>query len=161
MSNYATAVTGSVPTNVPINFITNSGTAVSSSNNINVVGGGATSTSGSGNTVTITTTSNVLSWIDQGTSTTATANTGYFCTAAITLTLPAASQGQVVIVECDTASAVVVQCQGTQFINLGNQTSAIGGTATSSKTGDSLYLVYRNSTSTWHSISTEGTWAVA
>ena len=160
MSQYFTATSNNVPANIPINFITNAGTAVSSANNINVVGAGATSTSGAGNTVTITTTANVLTWTDEAVNFAAAANNGYFVTAVATATLPAASQGQIVIIECDTASVVTIQCQGTQFISVGAQTSVMGGKATSSKTGDSLYLVYRNATSTWHSISTEGTWAI-
>ena len=162
MSQYDVSVTGNVPTNVPINFITNAGTAVSSGNNINVVGGGSTTTSGAGNTVTITTTANVLNWTDEAVSFTAAVNNGYFCTAAgITASLPAApTQGQVVIIECDTASPVTVQASAGKFLRVGSQISAAAGTAVSSKQGDSIYLVYRSAALTWNSISTEGTWTI-
>ena len=161
MSQYDIAVNGTVPANVPINFITNAGTAVSSANNINIVGGGSTSTSGAGSTVTITTTANVLPWTDEAVGFTAAINNGYFCTAALQALLPAApTQGQIVIIEADTAGAVTVKGNVGQFIRMGNQISASGGTAVSSKQGDSVYLVYRHASSTWNSISTEGTWAI-
>lgn len=162
MSQYDIAVNGTVPSNVPINFMTNAGTAVSSSNNIHVVGGGSTTTAGAGSTVTITTTANVLTWTDEAVGFTAVVNNGYFCTAALTVTLPAApTQGQVVIIECDTAGAIVITANVGQTIRMGTTASSVAGTATSSKRGDSMYLVFRNSTSTWCSISTEGTWALA
>ena len=161
MSNYTVAVSSNVPTNVPINFVTNSGTAVSSANTINVLGAGNVATAGSGNTVTITATTSAMTWTDEAISFTAAANNGYFATASITATLPAgAAQGNVVVIEVDTASAVTVKANTGQFIRLGAQISASAGQAVSSKQGDSLYLVYRNASSTWCSISTEGTWAV-
>jgi len=43
-----------IPSDVPTSFPTNSGTAVPSSNVLNVLGAGAATTSGSGNTITIT-----------------------------------------------------------------------------------------------------------
>lgn len=162
MSQYSVSVNGNVPTNVPINFITNSGTAVSSSNNINVLGSGNVSTSGSGSTVSITATTAILPFTDESTNFNAVANNGYFVTGAATATLPASpSQGNSVIIEVDTASAVVVQANTGQFIRLGNALSASAGTATSTSRGDSITLYYRSSTSTWHSTSTEGTWTVA
>lgn len=162
MSNYAVAVSSNVPGNVPINFVTNSGTAVSAANTINVLGAGGTSTAGSGNTVTITATTGGFTFTDEALSFTAAANNGYFCTAALTVILPAApAQGNVVFIEADTASAVIVMANAGQTIRLGSTASSVGGTATSSKQGDSLYLVYRNATSTWNSFSTEGTWALA
>lgn len=161
MSNYTVAVSSNVPANVPINFVTNSGTAVSSANTINVFGAGGTSTSGSGNTVTITASVTGFPWIDQAVSLTAAANTGYFCTNALTLTLPpGAAQGNTVIIELDTSSAVIVQASPGQFIQIGSATTSSGGSATSSKTGDNLYLVFRNATSTWNSVASEGTWAI-
>lgn len=153
---------GGTPSNVPINFITDSGTAVSSSNNINVVGGGATSTSGAGNTVTITSTSNIVPWTDEAISFAAAVNNGYFCTSALTATMPATpTQGQVVIIETATASSVVVQANTGHVIRMGSGSSTVAGTATSSAAGNSVYLVYRSANTSWYSISTEGTWLLA
>lgn len=164
MSQLFTSVTagGTVPTNVPINFITDAGTAISSNNDINIVGAGGTSTAGAGNTVTITTVATVFTWTDQNANFTAAVNNGYFCTAALTALLPAApTQGQQVILEIDTAAAVVVTANAGQFIRMGEIISAVAGTATSTRRGDTLNLVYRSSTQTWNSISTEGTWSIA
>lgn len=57
-----------LPSDVPINFVTNSGTAVSTANTLNVLGGGETTTSGAGNTVTITAPNPVIN-TDSGTAT--------------------------------------------------------------------------------------------
>jgi len=162
MSGYSIAVTGNVPVNVPINFVTNSGTAVSASNNINIFGSGGSSTSGSGNTVTITTTSGIMTWTDQASDFDADVNNGYFCTDTLIVTLPSgATQGQTVVIETDTVNPVTVQANAGQFLRFGAQLSSIAGTAVSTDSGDSIYLVYREVSSTWHSISTEGTWGIS
>ncbi len=162
MSQLFTAVTGNVPGNVPITFQTDAGNATSAANVIKVLGAGATSTSGAGNTVTITSTSNVIPWTDEAVGFTAAVNNGYFCTAALTATLPAApTQGQIVIIETVTAGSVVVQANTGQTIKMGSGASSVAGTATSTATGNSVYLVYRSVSATWYSISTEGTWLLA
>ena len=56
------------PPNVPISFVTQSGTAISALNILNVVGAGEASTSGAGNTVTITAPQPVYN-TDSGTAT--------------------------------------------------------------------------------------------
>jgi len=162
MSQLFTGVSGNVPSNVPINFVTNAGTAMSAANTINILGAGATSTSGAGSTVTITTTANVLPWTDEAGNFVAAVNNGYFCTAALTATLPGgATQGQVIIIETVTAGPVVLQANAGQVIKLGSGSSTVAGTATSTHTGDSVYLVFRSASQTWSSISTEGTWTMA
>lgn len=148
--------------NVPTSFFTNAGTAIPVANVLNVLGAGGTTTAGAGNTVTVTTTATVLPWNDIAIATLGIVNNGYFCTAALTLTLPALpTQGQVVIVETVTAGPVVIQANAGQIIKLGSTSSSVAGTATSTHTGDSTYLVFRSASSTWSSISTEGTWALA
>ena len=88
-------------------------------------------------------------------------NQGYYFTAASTLTLPAApSQGDIVIVYADTAAAVVVTANAGQQIRLGNQLSAVAGTATSSAIGDSLTLRYRAATLTYETVSSMGNWTI-
>jgi hypothetical protein len=159
MSGYSIAVTGNVPVNVPINFVTNSGTAVSSLSTLNIFGSGAVSTSGSGNTVTIVATSGIMNWTDEAADFSATVNEGYFCTAALTVTLPGgATQGQTVSIICDTAGSVIVQADATQFIAIGAESSSVGGTATSTALGDNLILVYREASSTWWALEADATW---
>lgn len=161
MSGYSIAVTGNVPVNVPINFITNSGTAVSASNNINIFGSGGTSTSGSGNTVTITTVTGVMTWSDENSDFLADVNNGYFCTDALTATLPSgATQGQIVNFICTTSSSVVIQADVTQFIAIGAEMTVIGGTATSTARGDNLILVYNEASSVWWANEADATWTL-
>ncbi len=161
MSGYSVAVTGNVPSNVPINFVTNAGTATSAANNINIFGIGGTNTSGSGNTILISSTSTALNWNDENADFSPVVNEGYFCTAALTASLPAmATQGNMINIICETASPVIIKADATQFISIGSATSSLGGTATSNATGDSLVLIYRSASSTWHALSLNSTWTL-
>jgi hypothetical protein len=109
-----------------------------------------------------TNTSIIGAWTDEATSFSAASGNGYFCTAALTATLPASpSQGDVINIAVDTASAVVIQANTGQTIRLGNITSTTAGTATSSAIGDSLQLVYRSANSEWFSVSSTGNWLLA
>jgi hypothetical protein len=164
MSQYNTAVTGNVPTNVAITFHTQAGDATPALNVINVVGAGGSTTSGGGNTVTVTSIANILPWNDINGATLAVVNNGYFATAALTLTLPVApTQGQVVQVIADTgAGPVNVLASANQFIRIGNNiTSGAAGTAQNNEQGDSLYLVFRASDKTWIALSSTGTWGLS
>lgn len=162
MSQIYTAVTGNVPANVPTTFVADAGSATPAANILNVVGAGGTITAGAGNTLTITTVATVLTWTDEAVSFAAAVNNGYFCTAALTATLPAApTQGQVIIIETTVAGAIVIQANTGQTIKMGSGASSVAGTATSSAAGNSVYLVFRSSDSIWYSISTEGTWLLA
>lgn len=101
-------------------------------------------------------------WIDQATGITLAVNTGYFVTAATTQILPAApTQGQVVKIVADTTGAVVVTANTGQTIRLGNLTSSVAGTMTSTLRGDCMELVFRAATSTWISIADNGVWVAA
>lgn len=161
MSGYSVSVTGNVPSNVPINFVTNSGTAVSALSTINILGSGGTSTSGAGNTVTITTVADVITWTDENADFSAVSNEGYFCTDTLIVTLPAlASQGNMISIIVDTVNPVTIQADATQFIAIGAETSALGGTAVSTALGDNIVLVYRSATSTWRSLEADATWTL-
>lgn len=106
--------------------------------------------------------SGLLTWTDEAISFTAAVQNGYFCTAALTATLPAApTQGQIVDIAVDTAGTVVVQANTGQIIRIGAGVSSTAGTATNLARGDSLQLVYRAANTQWVSIGTEGSWNLA
>lgn len=99
-------------------------------------------------------------WVDQGSSTTIAANTNYFASAAVTLTLPAApAQGNTIEIIVDTASTVVVQANTGQTIRIGQSVSSSAGSATSVDRGNGLKLVYRAATTSWiQQNAPQGTW---
>ena len=106
--------------------------------------------------------SGLIPYTDEAVSFLAVVNNGYFCTAALTVTLPAApAQGEVITLGIETAGAVVIQAVGAQIIRLGSTASSAAGTATSTAIGSSIELVYRAASTTWFSISTEGSWTLA
>lgn len=101
-------------------------------------------------------------WTDQGISFTAAVQNGYFCTAALTVTLPASPvQGDQVNIAVDTTGSVVVQANTGQIIRVGAGVSSTAGTATNIVRGDSLQLVFRAANNQWQSIATEGSWNLA
>jgi hypothetical protein len=105
----------------------------------------------------------ISSWIVQGSSTTAAASTGYFVnnnTASITLPTGSAT-GTTISIYNDVGLSVVVNAGVAQTIRIAALTSSSGGTATSSAQGDCLTLVFRSDTSTWNTVSSEGTWVLA
>lgn len=119
---------------------------------------------GPGVTITGTATNPIVNSVvfTDTTATTMVSNNGYFATAAGTYVLPASpAQGDMVIIVCDTAGAVVVDAPSTHLIRIGNQISSAGGTATSTAIGDTLMLRYRESSTTWFSCGTNSTWNLA
>lgn len=102
-----------------------------------------------------------FSWSDQGTNFSASSNNGYFCTAALTATLPASpSQGDTISIFCDTGSTVTVTANTGQKIRLGSSLSALAGTAACAVQGNSLNLVYRSSSAIWNAYSSVGSWTI-
>ena len=102
-------------------------------------------------------------WTDKATSFAAVSNNGYFCTAPLTVTLPASpNQGDIITVAVDYSSspgnAVIVQANTGQTIRTSNMNTSPGGSATNSSQGDALSLVYRTVSDEWFSLSTEGSW---
>ena len=103
----------------------------------------------------------VTAWTDEGVSFNAAAGNGYFSTAAITATLPAApAQGTKISFIVDSASALTIQANTGQILRLGATTSAAAGTAASTARGNSITLVYRVSDTTWIALSSIGTWTL-
>lgn len=158
--SFAVAATGFVTlaTTGALKTLTgDTGTATPVANNIQIAGGPGITTSASGAVVTI----NSVVFTDT-TATTLAVDNGYFATAAGNYPLPAtALQGEVLLVVCDTAGAVVLDCPALNFIRIGNQITSSGGTATSNAIGDSLTLRYRLSSLTWEAVSVIGTWTIA
>jgi hypothetical protein len=151
------------PITVPIDFYTDDGNfAVAQANRLNVYGlDGAFTTSdgaGTGNTVYI---SSIL-WMDEGVSFPAVKNHGYFCTAAITATLPnAPTNGTTIIIYNATANLeVTIKAQGTDEIEISGETSAAAGTATNEQQGANVELIYRSTDGIWHGLNVTGTWTV-
>jgi len=142
---------------VPIVFTEDSGLATPAGGNLNIRGGPGVTTSGAGSTVTI---NSVV--FTNTTATTLAVDNGYFATAAGSYPLPAsAAQGEILIVVCDTAGAVVLDAPALNFIRVGSAITSSGGTATSNAIGDSLTLRYRLSSLTWEAVSVVGTWTLA
>ena len=128
--------------------------------NWNILGRSGSKTSGSGSTLTI----NSPPFQSQGTSVAATLNTGYFISAAITMTLPSSAtllDGDLFVFVCTTAGALVIQSIGSQKIRLGSNISSTGGTATSTAIGDSITLRFRAADGFFYATSSIGTWTLA
>ncbi len=151
-----------LPPSVPIQFTADTGIAVPSANNLNVLGGAGVSTSGSGSTLTINVINDGFPWTDESVTFNAVAQNGYFCEGVLTVNLPAApTQGNTIIIYVDSASVVTVQANVGQTVQIGMGQSSVGGTATSTAEGSCLTLVFRSSDSEWHSIADNGSWTLA
>ena len=142
-------------------YVEDSGTAIPSGNVLNIVGGTGISTSGSGNTVTITAINDSFSWSEKSTSFAASVQNGYYCNAALTVTLPATAGlvlGNTIIIYVDTASTIVIQANTGQMIQFGDNVSTSAGTLTNSLKGDTVELNFKHSDTTWHTIDSVGSW---
>lgn len=155
------SLTKSTPT-IPTQFTEDSGVAIPAANNLNIFGGPGIHTSGSGSTVTISATGAGFTWQDQGVNLNpAVAENGYFATAAITITLPAApSVGNTIAFIVDNTGALTIQANTGQTIRLGNVVSASAGTAVNTRQGDAIELVYRATDTSWIALSSVGSWSI-
>jgi len=142
---------------VPVSFPTDSGTATPALGVLNIFGGPGVRTFGIGNTITVAS----VEFNDVSASQALITDTGYFSSGSITLTLPAApGQGELLEIGCVTAGAIL-QANAGQTIRIGNLTSSVAGTATSTDVGDSLILRYNAANNRWHSMSVVGSWTLA
>lgn len=124
-------------------------------------GVGLSITNGAGS-ITLSTTGSIINqWLEKTTSFNAVAGTGYFCSAALTATLPAfPSQGDTISFLCQGSSAVI-QANTGQVIEIGSNAALILGTATSNNIWGSLTLVFRSSGTSWYATSVIGSWTLS
>ena len=86
---------------------------------------------------------------------------GYFITATATGTLPVApADGDTIAFNVIIANVLTIQAAVPQLIRVGDAISGAGGTAASTAIGDSIVLVYRLSSTTWHALSSIGIWDI-
>jgi len=164
MSQIFKAVTsGSLPPSVAQSFITSpaTGTAVPAAGVLTFVNGNGIVFSASGSSVTASVINDGFPWTDEADSFPAFSQNGYFCTGTLTARLPVTAglaNGATVIIYVDSASAVTVQAQADQFIQVGHEDSVVGGKTISTALGSTLTLSFRIADTTWHTISSLGTW---
>lgn len=158
-------LSGPVPPSVPTSFLLDDGnSAVPAANVLEVLGGNGTFTSlGVSNQIKINVVNDGFPWSDQAISFAASPQNGYFCTAALTVTLPTAGlvTGSTIIIYVDTPAAVVLQAGAGQQIEISQTLSSVAGTATSTAQGNIVTLVFRMSDLTWHAISSAGSFTLA
>lgn len=133
-------------------------------NNFNIIGSGGITFAGAGSTLTATLTGGGFTWNDVSGAFSPLKENGYFVTGTATGTLPAApAQGDTIKFFVDHASQVLtITASGTQIIRLGTLVSSAGGTATSTRQGDSVELVYRSSDTCWCGVAGfTGSWTMA
>lgn len=162
---YKSSISGPVPPSVATSYLLDDGnSAVPAANILKVLGGtGTFTTLGDPNQIEINVVNDGFPWSDQAVSFAASPQNGYFCTAALTVTLPTAGlvTGSTIIIYVDTASPVVLQSGAGQQIEISQTVSTVSGTATSTAQGNIVTLVYRASDTTWHAISSAGSFTLA
>lgn len=149
---------------VATSYVLDVGTAVPLANILEVNGGtGVTTSVGASNQIIITVKNDGFTWSEQSTNFNAAVQNGYFCNASLTATLPPTAGlviGNSIIFFIDTMSVVTIQANAGQMIQVGSEISVSGGTAASNTQGAILELVFKPTDSTWHTISSMGTWTV-
>ena len=114
-----------------------------------------------GSTITVTVVTDGFAWSEQTTNFNAAVENGYYCNNGLTVTLPATAGllvGNTVIIYEDTTSTVTIQANTGQSIQVSNSISSSGGTAVSNTQGSLLELNFKPSDTTWHTVSSMGTW---
>jgi hypothetical protein len=153
---------------IPLQFTTDDGTiAVPIANNLNVLGTIGCATYATAGTVNIKVTANAYDWSEEIITFTAAVQHGYYCNAALTVNLPTTGTsgplvvGDTVIIYVDTASAVIIKAAAGQIIQNGSASSSVAGTFTSTAAGCILELNYKPSDTTWHALTSVGSWTPA
>ena len=163
------STSGPVPPTLLAQFTFDDGThTIVAGNNVNV-------NSGTGITVTanpdlsssfiINAKTDSFSWFEENANFNAAVQSGYFCNTALTATLPTAGLvvGSTIIIYVDTALQVVIQAGAGQQIEISSTISSVAGSATAiaGNQGNMVTLVFKPSDSTWHAISSQGSWTLA
>lgn len=115
--------------------------------------------------ITIASTAGGFTWNDKATSYSAVAENGYRSTATVTGSLPAAgaADGTTIKFQATTTNVHTISPATTDVIQIGNRTSTNGtggGSIASTAKGDTIELVYQNSSGTWFAQSLVGNWTV-
>lgn len=162
---YKAATGGSLPPSVAQSFITNplTGVAVPAAGVLTFANGNGIVFSAFGSTVTASVVTDGFPWTDEAVTFSAMPQNGYFCTGTLTCNLPTAGlvNGSTIILYVDSASVVTVQAAAGQQINIGADLSSVAGTAASTAEGSTLTLTYRVADTSWHAISSLGSWTLA
>ncbi len=159
------SLSGSDTPNIPV-FASTTSSPLKDNIQLTNLDGSMTITSDPGNNriiFTAVSTPVPFPWQDKSTIFIAEVNKGYFCTAALIVTLPVSPvEGDEVDIAVDSSGAVIIQASAGQTIRLAAlTTSGPAGTATSTAIGSSLQLVFRLANKEWFSISTEGSWILS
>lgn len=164
---YKSSISGPVPPTALTKFTFDDGThTFVASNNVNINNGtgvNITANPDTSSSFIVNVINDGFPWSDQAVSFAAAKQNGYFCTAALTVSLPTVGlvTGSTVIIYVDTSSAVVLQAGAGQQIEISQTLSSVAGTATSTSQGNIVTLVYRVSDTTWHAISSAGSFNLA
>ncbi len=106
----------------------------------------------------------ITTWSEKSTDFNAAIQNGYFCNDTLTATLPPSAGltiGDVIIIyhdAIDDVDVVTVQAGAGEFIQIGENISASGGSFSSDDKGSMLELIFKPSDLTWHTISSVGSW---
>ncbi len=136
-------------------FVTNSGSAVSVDNSINILGTNGITTSGTGQTITIHGPGVEFAWLDVTSSTQAMLrNTGYVVSngsSLVTFTLPAtAAIGDTYVVQGQSSGGWKVDVNTGQILNVGAQPTTITtGSAASTNQWNSITIVCTTANTTF------------